>query len=234
MKTFVISLLVLVLLFDAIRLCRETWLPEVLRSKTFTGESNNEGKRVRTKFQRYLLIYLGIGVAAMVAAYVIPLTKYGEQSLEQFCAVIGARILLVLIVWWILMVPAGHVMGLFLKGYHEPKRYRGSGLERGGKLIGQLERTLVLIFYLGNSLSGIAFLVVAKSILRFSDLQEGHQSANSSMCDTDGEKEKSGFAVSEYIILGSLLSYTVAILGGVSIDLMLGQMDVGTLRELLP
>lgn len=219
----------MVLLIDAVRFGYETFLPYISGLKT----STEEVEQIRNKFKGYFLIY----VSAIALSYVVSVLYQGELASDKFWTIIDIRLLLVFTVWWILMVPVGHIMGLFLKGYHEPKRYRGSGLESGGRLIGQLERTLVLVFYLGNSLSGIAFLVVAKSILRFSDLQAGHRSTDQRTISRPWVKkddlkqgrehassDNPGFAISEYIILGSLLSYTAAILGGVSIDLMLGQM----------
>ncbi len=67
-----------------------------------------------------------------------------------------------------------------------------NGLKNGGKLIGQLERLLILILiYIGQPI-GIGFLIAAKSILRFEE----------------AKKHK----VAEYVIIGTLLSFTLAIM----------------------
>jgi len=144
---------------------------------------------------------------------------FSLKTIQDFWVSLELRVVIILTIWWILMFPVGQIMGTFLKGYYEPASYRESGLEKAGKLIGQLERTMVLIFYIGNSLEGIAFLVVAKSILRFSDLQQGHEERNSPRKNDDLDNQ--GFAISEYIILGSFLSYTVAIVAGITIDFIL-------------
>ncbi|MHB1035467.1 MAG: DUF3307 domain-containing protein [Pirellulales bacterium] len=68
------------------------------------------------------------------------------------------------------------------------------GLEHGGRFIGQLERTLILLFILSAQPAGVGFLVAAKSILRFGELK-----------DNETRME------AEYIIIGTMLSFTWAL-----------------------
>ncbi|HHI87719.1 MAG TPA: DUF3307 domain-containing protein [Candidatus Cloacimonetes bacterium] len=65
-----------------------------------------------------------------------------------------------------------------------------NGLKKGGKIIGYLERLLILIFIFANQPFGIGFLIAAKSILRFGEIK-----------DSSNRKE------AEYIIIGSFYSY---------------------------
>jgi hypothetical protein len=69
------------------------------------------------------------------------------------------------------------------------------GIPKGGKIIGLLERSLVMLFIWINQPAGIGFLVTAKSILRFGDIKEGHQRK-----------------LTEYIIIGTFLSFGWALL----------------------
>lgn len=69
------------------------------------------------------------------------------------------------------------------------------GLTDGGKIIGYLERALVLLFILVAHPGGIGFLVAAKSILRFGDIKD------------PGQRK-----VTEYIIIGTFLSFGWALL----------------------
>jgi hypothetical protein len=69
------------------------------------------------------------------------------------------------------------------------------GLKEGGKLIGYLERLLILAFVLVNQFAGIGFLVAAKSIFRFSEIKENND-----------RKE------AEYIIIGTFASFLYAII----------------------
>ncbi|MCY2987798.1 MAG: DUF3307 domain-containing protein [Planctomycetota bacterium] len=64
------------------------------------------------------------------------------------------------------------------------------GLAKGGRYIGQLERTLILLFILSGQPAGVGFLVTAKSVFRFGDLK-----------DHEDRME------AEYIIIGTMLSF---------------------------
>jgi len=71
-------------------------------------------------------------------------------------------------------------------------------LENAGKYIGILERLLVFIFIATTHWEGVGFLIAAKSIFRFSDL-------------TQSKDRK----LTEYIMIGTLLSFGLAILVGI-------------------
>ncbi|MBD5778451.1 DUF3307 domain-containing protein [Pelagicoccus sp. NFK12] len=70
--------------------------------------------------------------------------------------------------------------------------HQDSGLNGAGRYIGHLERILLLIFVYSGQLSAAGLLIAAKSVLRF-------QKANESRRET------------EYILVGTLLSFTVGI-----------------------
>jgi hypothetical protein len=72
------------------------------------------------------------------------------------------------------------------------------GLRRGGRYIGWLERSLVLILVLMNQVNAVGFVVTAKSILRYGDIRDSHQRR-----------------VTEYVIIGTFLSFGWAILTAV-------------------
>ncbi|MGB5554179.1 MAG: DUF3307 domain-containing protein, partial [Flavobacteriaceae bacterium] len=69
-------------------------------------------------------------------------------------------------------------------------------LPNAGRLIGVLERWLVLTFILIDQFSAVGFLIAAKSILRY----------------RDGNKI---FSKTEYVLIGTLLSFGIAIGVGV-------------------
>ncbi|TAD85415.1 MAG: DUF3307 domain-containing protein [Bacteroidetes bacterium] len=73
-------------------------------------------------------------------------------------------------------------------------------LAEAGRWIGVCERILVYTFILTQQFAGIGFLITAKSILRFNDTQK-----------EGGRKE------AEYILIGTLLSFAVAIITGLII-----------------
>lgn len=72
-----------------------------------------------------------------------------------------------------------------------------NSLSNAGKFIGILERILVFIFVVTGHWEGIGFLVAAKSVFRFGDL-----------------KESKDRKLTEYILIGTLLSFGIAIATG--------------------
>lgn len=80
-------------------------------------------------------------------------------------------------------------------GYALSDDNREEGLKNGGTYIGWLERALVFLLVMIQQPDGIGFLITAKSILRFGDIREAHQRR-----------------LTEYVIIGTLLSFGWAIL----------------------
>lgn len=72
-----------------------------------------------------------------------------------------------------------------------------------GKWIGIAERVLIFTFVLLNQFEAIGFLIAAKSILRFKEGQQGTKH-------------------SEYVLVGTLVSYGLAILVGLAVRLLIG------------
>ncbi|CAA7196246.1 DUF3307 domain-containing protein [Chryseobacterium potabilaquae] len=73
-------------------------------------------------------------------------------------------------------------------------------LTNAGKYIGILERLLVFTFIVVNHWEGVGFMVAAKSVFRFSDLAQARQRK-----------------LTEYVLIGTLLSFGIAVLIGILI-----------------
>lgn len=86
---------------------------------------------------------------------------------------------------------AGYLISLFTKRLIRENDISLDGLSNGGKLIGQLERSLIFMFVFIGQPAGIGFLVAAKSILRFEEAKQQK--------------------LAEYILIGSLMSFSIAI-----------------------
>lgn len=80
----------------------------------------------------------------------------------------------------------------------EKKGNKEDSLANAGKLIGILERLLIFGFVISGNWEGVGFLLAAKSVFRFGDLK-------------DSQDRK----LTEYILIGTLLSFGLAILTGV-------------------
>ena len=71
-------------------------------------------------------------------------------------------------------------------------------LPDAGKYIGIIERLFVLIFIILGRWEAIGLLITAKSVFRFNDL-----------------KENNNRKLTEYILIGTLLSFGIAIVTGI-------------------
>lgn len=72
-----------------------------------------------------------------------------------------------------------------------------ANFEHGGKLIGQFERIIILTFVLLGQYEAIGFLITGKSIIRFA--------------------EQNPDVKSEYVLVGTMMSYSLSILTGLGI-----------------
>lgn len=102
-----------------------------------------------------------------------------------------------------------HPVSIFI--YQATKKWQAAipqekddSLKEVGKWIGILERILIFTFILIGQFSAIGFLLAAKSIFRFGDLTE-----------------KKDRKLTEYIVIGTFLSFTITILIGLLVKHLL-------------
>ena len=100
-----------------------------------------------------------------------------------------------------LSLPSGIVIGEMTRRWSD-QIPGGAGLANAGKWIGALERMLILIFLLQNQYGAIGLLITAKGLLRFSE--------------KDRQEEKT-----EYVLIGSLISVSVAVITGIIVKYLL-------------
>ncbi|PQA92502.1 Protein of unknown function [Chryseobacterium piscicola] len=100
--------------------------------------------------------------------------------------------------------PASIFIKLILSSWTPVNEQAGSlqteSLSNAGKYIGILERLLVFTFIMVNHWEGVGFMVAAKSVFRFSDLAQAKQRK-----------------LTEYVLIGTLLSFGLAVLTGILI-----------------
>lgn len=93
--------------------------------------------------------------------------------------------------------PAGIIMGKLLEPMAGQIELDHESLPNAGKYIGIIERIFVLIFIVLGKWEAIGLLITAKSVFRFNDL-----------------KESNNRKLTEYILIGTLLSFGMAIVTG--------------------
>ncbi|TXF79405.1 DUF3307 domain-containing protein [Chryseobacterium sp.] len=84
----------------------------------------------------------------------------------------------------------------------EHSKLQTESLVNAGKYIGILERLLVFVFIVVNHWEGVGFMIAAKSVFRFSDLAEAKQRK-----------------LTEYVLIGTLLSFGIAVLTGILVKI---------------
>lgn len=130
----------------------------------------------------------------LLAVYILLINKNLIEMIEKEVLIdVGIIIVAILILW----KPTGILIGQLTKKYRAEleDEDKTKSLPDAGQAIGILERLFILIVILLHQFSAIGFLIAAKSILRYSD----HQ------------KVKNPIRMSEYIIIGTLMSFIVGI-----------------------
>lgn len=137
----------------------------------------------------------------------IYLTNYSFSAFWRFLAAVwqNESVLIVLTSYLLVSLPAGVLIGSLTRHW---QNLIGSNekdsLKDAGRWIGIIERILILTFILVNQWAAIGFLLTAKSVFRFGDLKDGT------------ERKKT-----EYILIGTLLSFTFSIFTGIVTRLIL-------------
>jgi len=113
-------------------------------------------------------------------------------------AVLSQKNLQLLFCLLFLTMPASIIMRTIFSKWDITKLTQDNeSLKDAGKYIGILERVLVFIFIVVNHWEAVGFLITAKSVFRFGDL-----------------KESKHRKLTEYILIGTLISFGIAILTG--------------------
>lgn len=85
-----------------------------------------------------------------------------------------------------------------------PGGTNADSLQNAGKFIGILERLMVFTFVLTHHWEAIGFLIAAKSVFRFGDLKDARD-----------------LKLTEYVLIGTLLSFGIALAAGLWVDTLI-------------
>jgi hypothetical protein len=119
---------------------------------------------------------------------------------------LDVKVWIVIVAYLAILWPVGYGIGKITTPWRqEIESETTRGLKNAGLWIGRLERVLILTFVLLKQFEAIGFLIAAKSIFRFSEIK-----------DPEHRKE------AEYILIGTMLSFTLAIILGVFVSWVLG------------
>ncbi len=94
--------------------------------------------------------------------------------------------------------PAAIIMSKLLEQMSNQIEIDHKSLPNAGKYIGIIERLFVLLFIILDHWEAIGLLITAKSVFRFNDL-----------------KESNSRKLTEYILIGTLISFGIAIITGI-------------------
>ncbi|AVR46295.1 DUF3307 domain-containing protein [Christiangramia fulva] len=128
------------------------------------------------------------------------LTSNFENIIPFFRELLESTTFLSLLLGYLIIIfPAGFLIGKATKKWQTEADgvLLNDGLNSAGRYIGIFERILVLTFILTSNFSAIGFLIAAKSILRFSDKSQA------------GARKQT-----EYVLVGTLLSFSITIIIG--------------------
>lgn len=153
--------------------------------KSWLGDENN-------------VVHFLLDQLAHIAVIVCLVCGLGQWCLPE----VKMGYVLVVMAYLLITQPASIFVSKFykqweLKNPKKDKKTSAQSLPRGGEYIGILERMLLLTFIFAGYPEGIGFLLAAKSIFRFGDLQKATEVQQT-----------------EYVLIGTFLSFTIAILVG--------------------
>lgn len=116
---------------------------------------------------------------------------YWQNIYPDIPSLIGPEVIIIASGLIFLTQPASISIRMFFSRWPSPQ---DDSLEKAGRYIGYFERILIFIFVLSGHWEAVGFLLTAKSVFRFGDLRE---SANRGL--------------TEYIMIGTMLSYGLAL-----------------------
>lgn len=140
---------------------------------------------------RWFVVDQLVHLTAIIVAWLC-LINWKPQS-WNIAKMIEPEWLVIFIAYFMVLKPFSILIGQICKQWAD-QIDAGDSLANAGAWIGYLERLLILTFILINQFGAIGFLLAAKSVLRFGDIKEN-----------DHRK------INEYILLGTLTSFSMTI-----------------------
>lgn len=177
----------------------DNWVIPVIVGITHFIIDEIKTRSQKTTISSFVLDQLAhISVIVLISVYYNGYVTF--ESLKLF--ITNQKLIEYLIGYSLILRPTSIIINLLLTRW-EMEDISSVGLPSAGKWIGFLERILILTFILTDNFSGVGFLLAAKSIFRFGDLNKAKD-----------------IKTTEYVMVGTLTSFAIAVLIGYIIKIL--------------
>lgn len=170
-------------------------------------------KKLGSRLSFFLLDQL-IHITILVIMWLWVVSGWEKMNIFIETFLPNYRILLRILGYLLMIGPVGYIIQFLTRKWFLELNPDDS-LKEAGKWIGILERVLTITFIYISQFSAIGFLIAAKSILRVIDKPEKPNGEPTLIKPFSSRKR------TEYVLIGTFLSFTIAILTGLVINWML-------------
>ncbi len=151
---------------------------------------------VNQKNKRWLFLLDQVAhIAVLIVLYIVFKKEQFVVNLELN----ASHWILVLCVLFLTTPVSITLKTFFTRWKLKPEDTGFNSLKNAGNWIGIIERLLIFTFIIANHFEAVGFLLAAKSVFRFGDLNR-----------------KDNMKLTEYVLIGTLLSFGIAILTGLA------------------
>lgn len=158
---------------------------------------------IKLKFTRNKLgVFISDQIAHVIVILLLWFFMFEQPTpiFDLFEKTLSTNHLWVIIIAYVLVVkPASIFLNLFFEKFDVERST--TGLKNAGKWIGYIERILILTFVINNNIEAVGFLLAAKSVFRFGELKDANEIKRT-----------------EYVLLGTLVSFSIAIIIGLIVN----------------
>ena len=154
-------------------------------------------KSYKPEHIRYFLIDQAFHLIIILLAWVMLSQISIEQIKQHMTLSLNVNTIAIATAYIVACKPTSITISIALQHLTQHLEDKQSGLESAGRWIGYFERCLVISFILIDQFAGVGFLLAVKTIFRFGDLTKEHD-----------------MKLTEYMMLGTLLSFSSALLLG--------------------
>lgn len=158
----------------------------------------------------YFLADQALHLASIILLWIMAYMNSYSLSIFSEYLTDSPRLWLIILAYYLVTGPLGIAIGYATSRWQKEAGMDAGGLKKAGLWIGRCERVLVLTFIILQQYTALGFLMAAKSILRFGDGEERHQKKT------------------EYILVGTLLSFASAAIIGVIVNGVLAYLSAAT------